>query len=272
MSKTPSLTGALILGVLVLMVLAVVLSSFVVNIEPGYQGILIDKTAGGVQPIPLDPGWHFKTPITQSVVPVEVRIQKYSDLAFASSKDQQLVNTTVDVNYQPAKMMAPLLYNSIGPDYAARKIQPVVQNSVKEVTARYTAEELISKREEVRKQIEKSIANQLAPSGIDVDGVYMTNFDFSKEYAVAIEQKQIAEQQTLKAKNDLNRIEIEANQTIIKSKAEAESISITGKALAENPAVIQLKAIEKWDGKRPLYEGSGNPTIMVPSPGTVAVK
>jgi regulator of protease activity HflC (stomatin/prohibitin superfamily) len=254
-----------VLGVIALLFIAIMLSGFIVNIEPGQEGVLIDKTAGGVQPIALTPGWHFKTPITQEIVSVEIATQKEETVAYASSKDLQDVNTTVAVNYRPNAGSTPRLYNEVGLDYRARIIDPVIQESVKAVTAQFTAEELITKRETVKGKISEDIKLNLKNYNIMIDGVFITNFRFSPEFTNAIEQKQIAEQNALKANNDLNRIKIEADQKVVSAKAEAEAIKITGDALKQNPSLIQLEWVKKWDGKMPLYNG-GESNVLVPTP------
>jgi regulator of protease activity HflC (stomatin/prohibitin superfamily) len=266
--KTFMLKLKLLLGVFLILMIGLVISGFIVNIEPGHEGVLIDKTAGGVQQQALTPGWHLKIPITQSIVDFEIATQKEETNAYASSKDLQDVNTTVAVNYRPSPGSTPKLYNNVGFDYRARIIDPVIQESVKAVTAQFTAEELITKRETVKGKISDDIKLNLQKYGILIDGVFITNFRFSPEFTQAIEQKQIAEQNALKANNDLNRIKIEADQKVVSAKAEAEAIKITGDALKNNPDLVKLEYIKKWDGKMPLYYGSES-DVMVQAPTKV---
>ena len=267
MEKIP-IKAYFLLGVFVLIGGSIILSGFLVNVEPGYEGILIDKAGGGVQKEALSPGWHFKTPITQSIEVMEIRTQKLQDSATASSKDLQTVNTSIAINFRPVVGSTPKLYNQVGVDYQSRIIDPAVQESVKAVTARYNAEELITKREEVKAEIETDIEKKLTANNIIVEGVFITNFEFSPEFSNAIEQKQVAEQNALKAKNDLNRIQIEAEQKVVSAKAEAEAIQITGDALKQNPSLVQLEWVKKWDGKMPLYYGSES-GVLVQAPSGV---
>lgn len=239
-----------------------IISSFIVNVEPGYEGVLIDKAAGGVQSEALSAGWHFKMPITQHIEEMEIRTQKEETSAEASSKDLQIIQTNVAINYRPQEGTTPKLYNTVGTDYKARIIDPVIQESVKATTARYTAEELITKRELVKAEISADIANKLKGNNIIVDGTYITNFKFSDEFSKSIEAKQIAQQNALKAENDLARIKVEAEQKVATAKADAEAIKIKGDALKQNPSLVKLEWVQKWDGKMPYYYGAGENMLM----------
>lgn len=249
--------------ILVLVILGfVVVSNLVVNVDPGYEGVLIDKTAGGVQPIALSPGLHFKSPLIQSIEEIEVRTQKEETPADASSKDLQIVQTNVALNYHPKLGTTPQLYNTLGLDYKTRVIDPVVQESVKAVTAKYTAEELITKRELVKDQISADIRQKLDGNSIIVEGIYITNFKFSDDFTKSIEAKQIAQQNALKAENDLTRIKIEAEQKVATAQADAKAIQIKGDALKQNPAIVKLEWVNKWDGKMSYYYGAGENMMM----------
>lgn len=258
--------GGIFLFILVIIFGGLILHSLIVNVDPGFEGVLIDKAAGGVQPQALSSGWHLKNPITQDIEEIDIRTQKEETPASASSKDLQNVATTIALNYHPMKGTTPNLYNTVGVEYKERIIDPVVQESVKAVTAKYTAEELITKREFVKTEITEDIKKKLVNYNIVVDGTYITNFDFSNEFSKSIEAKQIAQQNALKAENDLARIKIEAEQKVATAQAEAQSIKIKGDALRANPALVKYQWVEKWDGKVPYYYGSGSECMMIGLP------
>jgi regulator of protease activity HflC (stomatin/prohibitin superfamily) len=145
---------------------------------------------------------------------------------------------------------------------------PAVQEAVKATTARFTAEELITHREEVKKIIQEIVDKYVAKVNIKVEELYITDFDFSRQFAEAIESKQIAEQTALKAKRDLDRIKIEAEQKIATARAEAESLRMQKEAIT--PQLIQLRqvdaqklAIEKWDGHMPNVMMGGGATPLL---------
>ena len=170
-------------------------------------------------------------------------------------RDLQSVSTKIALNFRPHAENVPEIHRTIGIDYAEKVIHPAVQEAVKATTALYTAEELITKREEVKKQIQQLLQTQMAPVHLDLTETYITDFQFSPDFAHAVEAKQIAEQEAFKASRDLDRIKIEAEQKIATARAEATSLTlqrdaITFKTLLNCAArkSTERLAIEKWDG------------------------
>jgi regulator of protease activity HflC (stomatin/prohibitin superfamily) len=148
--------------------------------------------------------------------------------------------------------------------YEDRVIAPAIQEAIKASTARYTAEELITKRPLVKDAIETSLKEKLSNHGIIVDSVFLTDFKFSEGFEKAIEDKVTAQQLALKAENDLKRISVEAEQVVAAAKgqaeakltvatAEAKAIQLQGESLRQNPEIIRLRAVEKWTGLMPQY-------------------
>lgn len=230
--------------------------SSVYTVDSGERAIV--KTWGAVSDVVGD-GMHFKVPFAQSVTKVDVRTKKAHSPAGAGSKDQQKVATEVSVNYHLNASKLKEIYTKTGLDVEDRLIDPRIQEVVKAVVAKYTAEQLLSMREGIRNEIETALKESLSPYNIVVEAVQITNFDFSEQYNTAIEQKQVAEQNALKAKNDLERIKIEAEQKIAMAQAEAQTIRIQSEAVRAQGGkeYVSLKAIEKWDGALPTYTGSG---------------
>lgn len=253
------LTG---LGILFGIVILLNIFSFFTVVNPGERGILLQL--GTVQAV-YGPGLHFQMPIVNSVVIMDVQTQKSQDTVDAASKDLQGIEATVALNYHADPGAVDKIYQEIGLDYASRVIDPAIQESVKEVTAQYTAEELITKRADVKTNIFKSLEARLKGYNVLVDDVSIVNFNFSEEFNASIEAKQTAVQNALKAENDLKRIQIEAQQKIETAKADAESIRIQGEALKQNAGLVQLKMVEKWNGQLPYYTGGGEPLIQLPA-------
>jgi regulator of protease activity HflC (stomatin/prohibitin superfamily) len=160
------------------------------------------------------------------------------------------------------------VFRDLGNEPGQRIIIPSVQEAVKAVTARFTAEELIARRTDVRDQIIAQLRERLGRHGIMVDEFSIVNFNFSKSFNDAIEAKTTAEQLKLKAERDLQRIEVEARQRVAQAKAEAESLAVQRQQVT--PELIRLRemenqrqAIEKWDGKLPNVAGGAIPFINV---------
>lgn len=236
-------------------------------VQAGNSGILL--TLGKVDAVPKDNGFHFKLPIIQSVVKMDIQTQKYEAKASSASKDLQIVSTSVAVNYHLIKDQVPQIFQEIGINYADKIIQPAVQEVVKASTAQFTAEELITNRTQVKLKIDELLHNRLTEKGIIMETTSITNFDFSPEFNQAIESKVTAQQTALKAENDLIRIKVEKEQTITQAEAQAQSVKLKADAdayalsvirseLEKSSNLIQYRAIEKWNGVLPIYSGNAN--------------
>jgi regulator of protease activity HflC (stomatin/prohibitin superfamily) len=231
-----------------------------VQIGAGERGVV--QNFGAVQDVVLNEGIHFKIPIVQTVIPMDVKIQKALTDAASSSSDLQDVSMSVALNYHIIPEKANLVYQTIGVKFKARIIDPAIQEVMKAVSARYTAEELITKRPAVSSEMKEALTSRLLTSNIAVDAFSIINFSFSQTFTDAIEAKQTAEQNALKAKRDLDRIKVEAKQTITAATAEAEALRL--QKMNISPDLIELRkieanleAIKKWNGILPQVTGSG---------------
>lgn len=231
-----------------------------VQIGAGERGVLLDF--GAVQENVLGEGLHLIVPIMQKVAVMDVKVQKATTDAAAASSNLQDVNSTVAINYHIIPDKANIVYQTIGIDFKERIIDPAVQEVVKAVSARYSAEELITKRSAVSDAMKATLTERLQANNIAVDAFSIVGFSFSKIFMEAIESKQTAEQLALKANRDLERIKIEAEQKITAAKAEAESLRLQRANIS--PDLIELrkieanmKAIDKWNGILPQVTGSG---------------
>ncbi len=233
----------------------------VYTVSAGERGVLL--TFGKPDMDSVEEGLHFKVPFAQTVKKMEVRTQKIETNAAAASKDLQNVETIVALNFHLSPSQVPSLYQEVGKSYVERIINPAIQESVKAVQAKFTAEELISKRTEVRQGIQEVLTDRLIKYYIVVDDFNIVDFKFSAEFNNAIEAKVTAEQQKLKAEMDLERIKIEAEQKVTRAEAEAESLRIQSIALSKNKDILELRAIEKWDGVMPKVTGGATPFVSL---------
>jgi regulator of protease activity HflC (stomatin/prohibitin superfamily) len=218
----------------------------------------------------VNAGLHFKMPFAEDVVRMTVRVQKSTTKTEAASRDLQAVQTTIVLNYSLQSDKVGEIYQKIGLNREVNEkiIDPVVKEAFKAASARYTAEELISKRETLKTEVRNYLKDRLAQFGIMVVELSITDFEFSHEFNKAIESKQTAEQLALKAKRDLDRIKVEAQQKIATAQAEAEALRIQRQVIS--PELIklrqieaQIKAIDKWDGKLPHVTGGAVPFINI---------
>ncbi len=246
-----------------LAILIFLFNSFEV-VGAGERGVVFSKL-GGVQEGVRGEGLQFKIPLVQDIIAMDVKIQKSETDASASSKDLQTVHSRIALNYHIAPDRASAIYQDVGISYKERLIDPAVQEAVKATTAQFTAEELITRRGEVSAQIKNSLAERLLARNILVDEFNIVDFAFSDVFNEAIESKQTAEQAALKAQRDLERIKIEAEQSITAARAEAEAQRLQRETITDT--LLQLRAIEKWNGVLPQVSGGAVPFIDLQSLG-----
>jgi len=231
------------------------------TIGAGERGVQL--RFGAVTGKVFDEGLYFRIPFIESVHKMDVRIQKDEVVASAASKDLQIVTSKIALNYHLDPNAVDKIWQEVGKDYNSRIIAPSIQEAVKAESAKFTAEELIIKREEVKEQIKANLTIRLRERSIIVDEFNIIEFEFSQAFNEAIEAKVTAEQLKLKADRDLDRIVIEAEQKVADAKGKAEALRIEAVALRQNPQVVELRWIEKWDGKVPLYWGEASPFIGI---------
>ena len=235
----------IIVGVCVALLLIVAISIASITIVPaGHKGVTLNM--GAVTGAVMNEGINFKIPFVQNAEIIDVRVKKYESKDNSSaSKDLQTIKSSIAVNYRVNQDHVADLYQKIGMSYESTVINPAISECIKSVTSRYTAEELITKRTEVSEEMKKFLQDKLIEKYILVDA-----------FNTAIEEKQIAEQNALKAKYDLERIKTEAEQAVTKAKGEAEAMKLKNEQISQN--IIYLEFIDKWDGKMPTYYGSDN--------------
>jgi regulator of protease activity HflC (stomatin/prohibitin superfamily) len=231
-----------------------------VQVGAGQRGIVLNF--GAVQKKVLEEGLHLRIPVMQEIAIMDVKIQKAETDAAAASADLQDVSSRIALNYHVVPDKANVVYQKIGIQFKERIIDPAIQEVVKAVTAKYTAEELITKRPAVSEAMKVALSERLIANNIAVDAFSIVTFSFTKIFTEAIESKQTAEQLALKARRDLDRIKIEAEQKITAARAEAESLRLQRANIS--PDLIELrkieanmKAIDKWDGVLPQVTGGG---------------
>lgn len=252
----------IILGVLVALVLIVTaLSSFTV-VEAGHTGVVV--TLGKVNEGVLQEGIHAKIPFIQQVVKIDNRIVKLEVATEAFSKDLQTVSTMLAINYRVDTNKSYSIYKNIGADYEAVLVVPAVNEVLKAITAQYTAEESVTNRALVSDGLVVGLNEKLNSIGLYITDVNIINFDFSDAFINAIEEKQVAQQQLLKAETEkqtaITNAEAEAETIRIKAEAEAQANATISESLTEE--IIEYNKVEKWDGALPQVTGSDAGTFI----------
>lgn len=214
---------------------------------------------GEVQRV-ADSGFNFRIPLIESVSKMETRIQKEEVASSAVTKDLQDVEANLALNYSIDKETALKLFKEVGVNYKENVITPVLHESFKAGTAQYTAESLITNRSEAKEKILEVVKDRLQKYGIVINDLNIVNLNFSKAFNAAIEEKAVAQQQVEKAKQDLERIKVEAEQKVAQAQADAEAQKLQQSTLTD--LMIKKMWIEKWDGKLPTT-ATGDSGVML---------
>ncbi|HEY9849174.1 MAG TPA: prohibitin family protein [Leptolyngbyaceae cyanobacterium] len=244
-----------ITGGIALLLGAIIFRPFVI-INAGERGVVM--SFGKVQDTVLNEGIHPILPVVTSVKKLSVRVQKNDFQTDAASKDLQQVKADIAVNWHINPTEVNKVYQRVGDNEQIVNgiMTPAISEVLKAATAKKTAEEIITKRTELKTEIDQGLKTRLAAYGIGVDDVSLVNFGFSPEFTKAIESKQIAEQEAKQAEYIALKASKEAQGEINRAKGQAEAQRLLRENLT--PQILQKQAIEKWDGRFPtVMSGNG---------------
>ena len=253
----------ILIPVAIVIVLIIIVANSIAVVDAGHTGVVV--TMGKVNEGTLQEGMHFKIPFIQDVVIIDNRISKLEVNTEAFSKDLQSVKTVLAINYRVDAAKSDSIYKNIGPNYENVLMTPAVNEVLKAITATYTAEQSVTNRQLISDGLVTGLNEKLNEIGLYVTDVNIIDFDFSDSFVTAIEEKQVAQQQLLKAETEkktrITNAEAEAEAIKIKAQAEAEANEIISQSLTDT--VIENKKIEKWDGVLPRVIGSDGTLIDV---------
>ena len=264
--------GKIVGAVVVLILVLIVVGGSIVVVEAGQTGVVL--TFGRVSPTVLQEGIHLKVPFAQKVITINNRIVKTEVTTEAFSKDLQTVSSVIAVNYHVNKSSSADVYKQVGLGYEDVLVMPAINEVLKQVTANYTAQELVSNRGDVSILLDESLNSKLNEYGVMVDDLNIINWDFSEEFINAIEAKQVAEQNLIKTRTEQEQALViantEAQKQVIAAQAEADKIKLLADATADSNQTIALslsdiliryETLQKWDGQLPKVT-SGSDTLI----------
>lgn len=252
-------------GIVVFLILCVILGSFGI-IQAGERGV---KTRLGSVVGEVGTGLYFKLPFIEGVDKFSVKTLAVTwdkeDALAAATKDLQDVKISTVVNYHIDATKVTDIFSQYGDNYQSIVIEPIIRDTVKGVSAQYTAEELVTKRAEVSDKVTSVLSQRFAEKFAVVENVNITNLEFSASFSQAIEAKATAVQNAEAAKNKLEQVKFEAQQAIETAKGQAEAIKIQAEAINSQGGAdyVQLQAIKAWKGEVPQYMMSGAVTPFI---------
>lgn len=276
-SRAGKRIGVLAVIVAILVIAAIVALSCVTTIPTGHTGVV--TTFGSVEDYTFDAGVHVKLP-WQKVVMMDNRIQKQTVNLSCFSSDIQEVSMVFTVNYQINKANAQVIYSTIGINYYDTVITPCITEATKVVTAKYSAEALVGQRTDLAAEIEAELTKSLEKYNIEIVSTSIEDMDFTDAFTNAVEEKQVAEQNRLRALTEAEtakieaeaaaeveriRAQAEADAQLIRAEAEAEANRLISESLTEE--VLNNKFIDNWNGELPLVNGSSGNLLNIPMDG-----
>ncbi|NJM73809.1 MAG: prohibitin family protein [Scytonema sp. RU_4_4] len=253
--KKPNKDIQAIVKIVLLLCVLTIICSFFVIINPGQRGVLIKF--GEVQPEILGEGIHPVIPIVNTVEKLSVRVQNQEISTEALSKDLQNVYTDVALNWHIAPEKVNRIFQRVGHQEAIvhRIINPAVKEVLKAVMSRYTAEEIITARTDVKARVDQDLTSRLGTYDIEIDDISLVNIHFTEQFNKAVEAKQIAEQEAKRAGFLAIKAENQAKAKVNLAKGEAKAHQLIMESLT--PAILQRQAIAKWDGRMPWISAGG---------------
>lgn len=251
-----------VIGGITLIVLITIFSSMR-SIDTGKVGVVTKY--GKVTGRELTEGLNFVAPWgVNNVTTYDTKTQKVQADAAASTKDLQDVQATVVLTYNLSRGKVSDVHQNVGKDFQAIEIDPQVQEAFKAVSAKYTAQELITNRAEVKADVVKNLKDRVEKNGrYNIQDVAITNFKFSAAFNNAIEAVQVANQKVAQARQELETTKVEAEKQVAEATAQAESQRLRQQTLT--PEILQQQAISKWDGKLPVYSTNGSTFFNIPT-------
>ncbi len=249
-----------IAGIIVLVVFVFTVNPFV-QIGAGERGVVMNW--GKVQETILSEGLHVRIPFMQSVQKLSVRVQKSDVKTSGASKDLQDVGLELVVNWRINANKVNKVYQTIGDERTVLDniILPAVSEMAKAASAKKTAEEIITKRQQLKEDIDKLLVSRLANYGIILSDVSIIDIKFSDEFNRAIEAKQVAEQEAKQAIFKAEQAKNEAVARVNTAEGQAKAQQLQQQALT--PELLQKMAIDKWDGRFPTYMGTTLPFLQI---------
>ncbi len=260
---TPQVLARVVGAGIILLVLVVAAASGTYIVDPGHRGVLV--TLGKVSPQFKTEGFGLKAPFISTVIPYSIKQRAAEMNAAVISKDLQEVHTQIRVLYRIPEKSVVQIHQQFKGDPFLSLIQPRVDEAIKEVAKEHTANQIVQERAAIKKRVVESARQKVGELLMVVD-VVVEDISLSKNLEIAIERKMVQEQEANKAIFEQQKAQIDAQIAVVRAKGEAESIRIQGEALANNPELISLEIVRKWNGRAPRAVGgnAGGAQMLLP--------
>lgn len=234
------------------------------TVDTGHRGV--ETRFGKVVSDSLPEGLYFYNPFTSDIAELDTRVLKWDGITTAYTRDVQQAEVRFTLNFRLDPTKAHVMYQSVGKDWIAKLVGQVVHEEIKREFGQHEAVDIIAQRDKAARAIEAVVMTKLQERNIISSGFQLTNIDYTKEFEHAVEAKVVAQQRAIEEQNRTVQIKEQATQKVMQATAEAESIRIRAQALEQNAKLVEWEAVQKWDGKLPVYSlGGAVPFIQVPT-------
>jgi prohibitin 1 len=256
-----SVAGGIILGG------GLLVKTFFYTVDAGHRAVIFNKLKGGIQEKTIGEGMHFFIPGVYKPIICEVRAQPKTVTSITGTRDLQQIELSCRVLYRPIEEFLPALINNVGVNYEEKILPSLVNEVVKSELARYDAIQILANRDKISGDIREQIIKRAVGFRLTLDDVSITHLAFGREFARAIEMKQVAQQEAERQKFIVQRNEEEKKATIIRSEAESEAAKLIADAVrVHGDALVELRRIDASRNITEILAKSPNVTY-VPNTG-----
>lgn len=243
-------------------VVGTVVEFFIFDVDAGNRAVIFDKFKG-IQNQVVGEGTHFRIPFVQVPIVMDVRSRPRTINSITGTKDLQMVNISLRVLSRPVEEMLPIIYKNLGTDFDDRVLPSLGNEVLKAVVAQHNAEELLSKRAQVSREIREALVERAAKFNLILDDVSITHLTFGKEFAKAIEHKQVAQQEAETQAYVVMKADQERKAAVIRAEGEAEAAVLISRAMAEaGNGLIEVRRIDAAKDVANILSHSRNVTYL----------
>jgi prohibitin 2 len=233
----------------------------VYTVDGGHRAVVFNRIMG-MKPVVYGEGLNFNIPWFEWPIVYDIRTRPVNLQTLTGSKDLQMVTIGIRVLHRPDPNHLVWIYRHLGTNYDERILPSLMNECAKAVVARYDANELLTKREQVSNTISEELKQRAGLFNVLLEDVAITHLAFSPEYAKAVEAKQVAQQDAARAKYIVLGAIQEKKTIITKARGEAESAELIGQAVKKNPGFMKLRRIDAAKDIADIVTGSGNKVYL----------